>query len=143
MTAMFGDKDEEKKETAKNSSIGGESKPAKTADKKTKKKVKKVSEDLIRKADLVNNTIIEPIISEDAMSKTTLGKYVFKVNPRSNKNQIAEAIEVLYGVTVTKVNVMKYKQKSCQFRQIKGKKSGYKKAIVTVKSGQEIKLFSE
>ena len=77
------------------------------------------------------------------MSKTTIGKYVFRVNPRANKNQVSEAIEVLYGVDVMKVNIMKYKQKSHKFRLTKGKKSGYKKAIVTIKTGQEIKLFSE
>lgn len=141
MTAMFGSKDEEEKKEAVKKT---EAKPVKTTEKKAaKKKVKKVSEDLIKKADLVNSTIIAPIISEDAMSKTTIGKYVFKVNPKSNKNMIAEAIEVLYGVDVTKVNVMKYKQKSHRFRLTKGKKSGYKKAIVTIKAGQEIKLFSE
>ncbi len=142
MTAMFGTKKEEgDKETV---SKKDEKSLVKTDAKKAgKKKTKKVSENLIKKADLVNSVIISPIISEDAMNKTTVGKYVFKVNPKTNKNQIAEAVEVLYGIDVTKVNVMKYKQKSHKFRTIKGKKSGYKKAIVTIKTGQEIKLFSE
>ncbi len=142
MTAMFGSKKEEEKKE----SVGKKTdvKVAETKVKKVvKKKTKKVSENLIKKADLVNSVIIAPIISEDAMNKTTVGKYVFRVNQRANKNQVKEAIEVLYGVDVTKVNVMKYKQKSHKFRLTKGKKSGYKKAIVTIKSGQEIKLFSE
>lgn len=140
MTAMFNSKKEEKdsktvKETAKN-------KVAKK-DSKDKKKKKKISEELIKKADLVNKVIINPIVSEDAMQKTTEGKYVFRVDPNSNKNQVAEAVEALYGVNVIKVNVMKYKQKNHRFRMTKGKKSGFKKAIVTIKSGQEIELFSE
>jgi large subunit ribosomal protein L23 len=140
MTAMFNSKKEEKdsktvKETAKN-------KVAKK-DSKDKKKKKKISEELIKKADLVNKVIINPIVSEDAMQKTTEEKYVFRVDPNSNKNQVAEAVEALYGVNVIKVNVIKYKQKNHRFRMTKGKKSGFKKAIVTIKSGQEIELFSE
>jgi large subunit ribosomal protein L23 len=134
MTAMFDSKKEEKnsktvKETAKNKVAKKDSKD---------KKKKKVSEELIKKADLVNKVIINPVVSEDAMQKTAEGKYVFKVDPNSNKNQVAEAVEALYGVDVLKVNVMKYKQKNHRFRMTKGKKSGFKKAIVTIKSGQEI-----
>ena len=111
--------------------------------KKGKKKAKKITEKLLKKSELVNRTIISPVVSEDAMQKTTIGKYVFKVGSDVNKNQVAEAIEALYGVDVVKVNIMKYKQETHRFRMIKGKKSGYKKAIVTVKAGQEIQLFSE
>lgn len=141
MTAMFGaKKEEEKKETVGKTG----DKVAKTGEKKTaKKKTQKISENLLKNAKLVNDTIISPIISEDAMNKTTVGKYVFQVNPKANKNQVAEAVQALYGVDVVKVNMMKYKQKNRNFRQIKGKQSGYKKAIVTIKTGQEIKLFTE
>lgn len=142
MTAMFGaKKEEEKKETVEKT----ENKVVKTGEKKTanKKKTQKISENLLKNAKLVNDTIISPIISEDAMNKTTVGKYVFQINPKANKNQVAEAVQALYGVDVMKVNVMKYKQKNRNFRQIKGKESGYKKAIITIKKGQEIKLFTE
>lgn len=145
MTAMFGGKKDENSPIGKEKTVKKTDSKAMKDDKKkpTKKKTKKISEKLIQKAELVNNIIITPIISEDAMTKTTIGKYVFKVNPKANKNQVAEAVEVLYGVDVTKVNMMKYKQKSHRFRMTKGKKSGYKKAVVTIKSGQEIQLFSE
>ena len=139
MTAMFGKKEEEKKETTKKAAA----KSTKTTPKKVDKKPKKVSKKLIQKAELVNSIIISPVISEDAMNKTTVGKYVFKVAQGSNKNQVKEAVEALYGVEVNKVNVMKYKQENHRFRLTKGKKSGFKKAIVTVKTGQEIQLFGE
>lgn len=142
MTAVFGNKKED------NSPIDKEKKPVEKTGKgkvvkKDSKKKKKVSEELINKADLVNKTIINPVVSEDAMKKTADRKYVFNVHPDSNKNQVAEAMEVLYGVEVIKVNIMKYKQRSHRFRMTKGQKSGYKKAIVTIKKGQEIDLFSE
>lgn len=140
MTALFGGKKDKSEEEKKQELV----KKVTAKKKKTeKKKAKKVSEDLIKKADLVNRVILNPVVSEDAMSKTTVGKYVFKVHPNANKNQIAEAVKALYGVEVTKVNVMKYKQTNHRFRGMKGKKSGFKKAIVTVKAGQEIQLFSE
>ena len=140
MTAMFGSKKEAEKSTAKQA---GKSEVKKDSSKKTKKKAKKITEELLKKSELVNKTIISPIVSEDAMQKTTIGKYVFRVHPNVNKKQVAEAIEVLYGVDVVKVNIMKYKPENHRFRMVKGKKSGYKKAIVTVKAGQEIQLFSE
>jgi len=140
MTALFGGKKDKSEEEKKKELV----KKVSTKKKKTtKKKTKKVSEDLIKKADLVNKIILNPVVSEDAMSKTTVGKYVFKVHPDANKNQVAEAVKALYGVDVVKVNVMKYKQKNHSFRGRKGKKAGFKKAIVTIKSGQEIQLFSE
>ncbi len=145
MTAMFGNKKDKNLSTGEEKTVKKTDNGAVKTNKKklTKKKTKKISEKLIQKAELVNNIIIAPIISEDAMAKTAIGKYVFKVNPKANKNQVAEAVEVLYGVDVTKVNIVKYKQKNHRFRMTKGKKSGYKKAIVTIKSGQEIQLFSE
>lgn len=145
MTAMFGIKKDKSSSVGEEKSVKKTDNKAVKNDKKklTKKKTKKISEKLIQKAELVNSIIITPIISEDAMTKTTIGKYVFKVNPKANKNQVSEAVEVLYGVDVVKVNVIKYKQKNHRFRMTKGKKSGYKKAIVTIKSGQEIQLFSE
>jgi large subunit ribosomal protein L23 len=136
MTAMFGDKKE---------STDKKQDKTKKVDKNkvVKKKAKKISEKLIQKADLVNKVIVSPVVSEDAMNKTTQGKYVFKINPKANKNQVSEAVGVLYGVDVVKVNIMNYKQKNHRFRMTKGKKNGFKKAVVTIKSGQEIQLFSE
>jgi large subunit ribosomal protein L23 len=134
MTALLRKKDEEKK---------SEENGKKTEDKKKKSKSekKKISKELKANADLVNKTVIVPIVSEDAMAKNKLGKYVFEVRDGSNKKEVAKAIEALYGVNVVKVNVIKNKPKSHNFRMIPGKKGGKKKAIVTIKSGQEIKLF--
>jgi len=140
MTAMFGSKKEEKESTVKQT---GKSEVKKDGGKKTKKKSKKITEKLLKNSEMINRVIVYPIVSEDAMQKTTVGKYVFKVHADSNKNQVKKAVETLYGVDVVKINIMKYKQENHRFRMVKGKKSGYKKAIVTVKAGQEIQLFSE
>ncbi|MFO7807004.1 MAG: 50S ribosomal protein L23 [Candidatus Moraniibacteriota bacterium] len=109
--------------------------------KSSKSKKKKISKELKANADLVNKTIILPIVSEDAISKNDLGKYVFEIGSTSNKKEVARAIESLYGVDVVKVNIIRNKPKTHNFRMISGKKKGKKKAVVTIKSGQEIKLF--
>lgn len=112
-------------------------------DKQDKKKKKKLSGELKKKASFVNKVIFAPVISEDAMNKQAAGKYVFTVNPKSNKKTVEEAVKVLYEVEIEDVNLMNYKPKKRSFRRFQGQQKGYKKAIVTVKEGQEIKLFNE
>ena len=84
-------------------------------DVKVKSKKPKKIEDYREKADLVNKTILQPVISEDAMKKESLGKYVFKVGRKIPKKQIAKAMEAKYQVEVRKVNVLNYKSKSHNF----------------------------
>lgn len=110
---------------------------------KKKSGKKKISADLKKKADLVNGVIINPVISERAMNQQALGKYVFEVSQKANKKIVAEAVKVLYEVDVEGVNLMNYKQKKRNFRNFRGQQKAVKKAIVTIKSGQEIKLFNE
>ncbi len=116
---------------------------SKSDDKKKPKKKKVASADLKKKAELVNNVIIRPVISEKAMNQQTVGKYVFEVGQDANTKTVSESIGVLYGVDVLKVNLMNYKQKKRNFRNFRGQQKAVKKAIVTIKSGQEIKLFNE
>ncbi len=94
------------------------------------------------KAILIEKTLIKAMISEAVMNAQALGKYTFKVAKRATKKEVALAVEALYGVTVKKVNIINYKSVSKNFRGFKGSTKGYKKAIVTLQKGQEIKLFS-
>ena len=93
-------------------------------------------------ANLINKTLIKPMISEAVMNAQELGKYTFQVRKSTTKNEIALAIESLYRVSVKKVNVMNYKSESKFFRGKKGSTKAYKKAIVTLIKGGKIKLFS-
>ena len=74
--------------------------------------------------------IKKPLISEKATELAEQSKYVFMVNPRVNKNQVKELIEEIYGVTVIKTNIIRMKRKS----------NNYKKAIVTIKEGDNIDI---
>ena len=69
-----------------------------------------------------------------------LNKYVFRVNPRANKVQIKQAIELLFKKTVVAVNTSNYAGKLKRVRGPLGRKPHWKKAIVTLKEGEKIDL---
>ena len=68
-------------------------------------------------------------------------KYVFRVSPRANKIQIKQAIEKLFQKKVVDVNTCNYAGKKKRERRADfGRKSHWKKAIVTLKKGEKIDL---
>lgn len=68
-------------------------------------------------------------------------KYIFRVNPRANKLQIKRAIEQLFGKKVVNVNTCNYAGKKKRERRANfGRRSHWKKAIVTLKEGEKIEL---
>lgn len=82
--------------------------------------------------------IIRPLITEKAIAANEAGKYAFVVRKSATKNEVRKTIESLYGVKVAQVNIINKPAKIKRFRNIKGKQSGYKKAIVTLKKGEKI-----
>ena len=86
------------------------------------------------------DSIIQPIITEKATIISEQNKTVFKVNKYATKSVIKKNIEKLFKVNVTKVNIINLKSKK-KIKQGKiSTKSGYKKAIITLKKGQSIDL---
>lgn len=83
----------------------------------------------------------QPVISEKSFSNTEAGKYVFMVNPDATKTEIRLAVEKAFKVHVTSVNTVIVKGKVKRFGKIFGKRKDYKKAVVTVKSGETIEDF--
>jgi large subunit ribosomal protein L23 len=70
-----------------------------------------------------------------------MGKYTFEVDPRSNKTEIKQAVEVIFGVKVASVNTLNRIGKTRKTRFGMGKRKDTKRAIITLKSGT-IDLFS-
>ena len=90
----------------------------------------------------------KPIISEKMTELSEkLNRYGFVVNKSANKIQIAKAVEDMYGVTVESVNTMnqpaKARSRFTKAGLVKGRKNGYKKAIVTIADGEAIDFFSD
>jgi large subunit ribosomal protein L23 len=70
-----------------------------------------------------------------------LGQYTFEVFPSATKHTVAAAVEKAFKVTVTRVNIQNYRGKNKRSRQGRPSvTSDYKKAIVTLKSGDKIEL---
>ena len=70
-----------------------------------------------------------------------LNQYTFEVHRDANKHAIAEAVERTFKVTVRRVNVQNYRGKNKRSRQGRPSVgSDFRKAIVTLKSGDKIEL---
>ena len=86
------------------------------------------------------DSIRYPIITEKATILSEQNKTVFRVHDKANKKNIKKNIEKLFKVNVIKVNIVNLKTKIKLKQGRLSKKSGYKKAIVTLKKGQSIDL---
>ena len=86
------------------------------------------------------DTIISPTVTEKATSLSEHNKIVFKVDEGASKRSIKKSVEKIFKVNVVKVNTINQKGKTKLVRGKKANRSGYKKAIVTLKKGQNIDL---
>ena len=82
-----------------------------------------------------------PLVTEKNTSMQVGGKYVFEIDKRANKKQIKEAVERSYNVNVVSVNVMNVEGKMRRMGRNQIKEPSWKKAIITLQSGQTIELF--
>lgn len=98
--------------------------------------IEKTERDLI---DLVR----KPVITEKAIVLLEQNKYVFDVAKKATKPDIKKAIETLFEVKVTKINVQNLPPKKRRMGKYMGKKPQYKRAIVTLAEDDEITLFPE
>lgn len=87
--------------------------------------------------------IIRPVITEHSYDVMDNNVYTFEVAKDSNKIEIRQAIEAIFGVTVTNVNTLNVKPKPKRVRyQKKGYTRTWKKAMVTLAEGDTIEIFS-
>ena len=86
------------------------------------------------------DSFIAPVITEKSTNLSELNKIVFKVHHNANKKNIKKSIEKLFKVNVTKVNIINKKNRIKITRGKKQAVQGYKKAIITLKKGQNIDL---
>jgi len=84
--------------------------------------------------------ILSPIVTEKSTNISEQNKIVFKVPTKANKKNLKKSIEKIFKVNVTKVNIINKKNRVKVSRGKKIKVKGYKKAIITLKKGQNIDL---
>ena len=84
--------------------------------------------------------ILSPIVTEKSTNISEQNKIVFKVPKKANKKNLVSSIEKIFKVNVVKVNIINKKNRIKNTRGKKIKIKGYKKAIITLKKGQNIDL---
>ncbi len=85
--------------------------------------------------------LIRPIVTEKSTALMEQGKYTFRVPLAATKIQIRQAVEQVFKVKVQAVNTMRYEGKLKRMGRTQGRRSDWKKAIVTLKPGETIELF--
>ena len=86
--------------------------------------------------------LIRPLVTEHSTDLMQDGKFVFVVDKRANKIQIAQAVEEIFKVNVLAVNTINVKGKTKRRGRTVGRTDAYKKAIVKLEAGQTIEYFS-
>lgn len=84
-----------------------------------------------------------PLVTEKATLLSSENKYTFEVYGNANKSEVKKAIENLYNVKVSVVNILNMPGKKRRVGRTIGKQSGFKKAIITLQKGQKIDILSQ
>ncbi len=90
-----------------------------------------------------HEVLVKPIVTEKSSGMMAEGKYTFKVDKTANKIEIKHAVESIFKVDVTDVKTMNMPGKLKRQGKTQGMTSEWKKAIVTLKSGQTLPIFDE
>jgi large subunit ribosomal protein L23 len=90
------------------------------------------------------SVIKKPLVTEKStIAREEANKYAFEVDRRANKIEIEKAVEKLFKVKVVTVRTMNMAGKKKKMGRIVGRKSDWKKAIVTLAPGQTIEVFEK
>ena len=84
--------------------------------------------------------ILSPLVTEKSTNLSDQNKIIFKVPNKTNKINLKKNIEKIFKVNVTKINIINKQTRKKIVRGKKVKVIGYKKAIITLKKGQNIDL---
>ena len=84
--------------------------------------------------------ILAPIVTEKSTNLSEQNKIIFKVPSKANKKNLKSNIEKIFKVNVTKINIINKKTRTKVTRGKKVKVKVFKKAIITLKKGQNIDL---
>ena len=85
--------------------------------------------------------LVRPIVTEKNTTLNEVGKYCFEVLLNANKIEIKRAVEEVFSVEVTGVNIIKVPGKMRRMGKTSGMTRTWKKAIVTLADGERIDLF--
>ena len=82
-----------------------------------------------------------PVITEKSTFLGEQGQYIFEVAREANKIEIKKAVQEVFRVHVRAVNIIHVAGKMRRFGRSQGRSAAWKKAIVSLQSGDRIELF--
>ena len=85
--------------------------------------------------------ILRPVVSEKSYALLGVNKYTFRVHPKAHKTEIRQAVEEIFKVRVLDVRTITVRSKPKRRGLTKGRRPGWKKAIVQLREGHEIEIF--
>jgi large subunit ribosomal protein L23 len=88
-----------------------------------------------------NEVLLAPVVTEKSYELIDNRKYSFRVHQDAHKTQVRQAVEELFQVKVERVNILKVQPKPKRRGMVRGKKPGWKKAIVQLREGDTIEIF--
>jgi large subunit ribosomal protein L23 len=90
----------------------------------------------------LHEIVVKPLVTEKSSAAfQTRREYAFQVHPAATKGDIRDALQRLFGVTVTDVRTMQVRRRGVVRGRIRGRTAAWKKAIVTLKDGDSIAVF--
>jgi large subunit ribosomal protein L23 len=81
-----------------------------------------------------------PLVTEKSTHQSEHSQISFKVSLDATKPEIKQAVEGLFKVKVKAVNTLRVEGKNKMFRGMRGRRSDWKKAIISLVEGQKIDL---
>jgi large subunit ribosomal protein L23 len=88
-----------------------------------------------------NEVLLAPVVTEKSYTLVNEHKYSFRVHPDAHKTQVRQAVEELFNVKVLRVNILQVQPKPKRRGMVRGRKPGWKKAIVQIREGDSIPIF--
>jgi large subunit ribosomal protein L23 len=90
-----------------------------------------------------HNILIKPVFTEKGSFLKEKDKYIFQVHKDASKIEIKKVLKEIFKADVVSVNTMNYQGKKKRVGKFEGKKSDWKKAIVTFKKDTAINFIEE
>jgi len=103
--------------------------------------LKKDEKNQTKKEKIAYRVLVKPLITEKAANMGKEDKYVFEVNVDSNKIEVANAVEEVYGIKPVSINIVNIEGKRKGQGKRAGRRKDWKKAVVTLPKGKTIDIY--
>lgn len=85
--------------------------------------------------------LVKPLITEKSSFLNQYNQYVFEIDSKANKIEVAKAFESVYKIKPINVNIIKVKGKEVRYGRVTGRTKNWKKAVITLKPGEKIAIY--